>query len=729
MAQPVPLRIDNDGTFAFSSAAFVQPAGWPGVLGAQRAHEHLGPGVEFERWHIATATGPLTLSLTRIDLHNPYVTLAVATRFDQIIGPGEVLSTMADRRAAEVGINADYFDIAGTGMPTNLVLAGGVVQHAPNGRATLLVGAANRITLGPIDWHAQIATAQGASISIDTVNDWSPDTQLMLFTQRFGLAGAANADAEVVLAPSGAGGYRVTKVGGSQPTFLPLSPEELGIAARGVQAATLLQTFHEGDAVTIHEAWDPPLPDLREGVGGGPIVLRGGMPFEDPNAPSPEERDVRYPVTGAGISADGATLLLVTVDGRAPSRSVGITRPMLGTLFAALGASDAMAFDSGGSTEMVIRRPGDREVSVANMPSDGRERSIADGLFVINSAPPGPPTRIIVRAPARAVLAGSHLTLSAQAVDANDQPVETPDRVTFAVSPLNIAAIAANGLLRAVKPGSAAIAAQSAGARGEIRLAVVGKVARLAVAPLERAYPSGVQFQLTVRAATADGEEIAIDPSAIAWSAIGDAGTIRADGTFRTAATPSRSTVIARAGGARAEATLLVGAHHVILQAAMQPGETAGRWHLISVPSDLAAALDSTNAPDGAAALHLSYDFESASVPGTRAAGAAGEITLPGEPLAIAVEVYGDGSGTWLRAGYRNGDGVNDTLTLARRVEWKGWRSLFASIPVQARWPITLTKLYVVAPRSEKSAGDIWLRNLGLWYPGPPGMTAFAPRR
>src|SRR5262249_46929944 len=154
----------------------------------------------------------------------------------------------------------------------------------------------------------------------------------------------------------------------------------------------------------------------QEGVGGGPLLLRAGQPYEDPDAPSPQERDVRYPVTGAGISADGATLWLVAIDGRAPKRSVGITRPMFGSLLAALGASDAMAFDSGGSTEMVIRRLGDTNVTVANVPSDGRERSIADGFLVLNAATPGPPDRLIVRAPAPNVLAGSHLAISAESI-------------------------------------------------------------------------------------------------------------------------------------------------------------------------------------------------------------------------------------------------------------------------------------------------------------------------
>jgi hypothetical protein len=718
----------DDGALTFAPSAFVQPSGWPAVLGAQRAVEHLGPGVEFERWRLATASGPLTLSIVRADLTNPAVALMAASRNDQILGPGEELSTMADRHRAEAGINADYYDISGNGMPTNLVLENGAVQHAPNGRAAFVLGQDRRVIMGPVAWHARLEVAGGAGVTIGAVNDWSGPTQLMLFTQRFGLPGPANADAELVLspAPGGGGTYQVTQAASDQITFLPLRPDEIGVAARGQAATELMQTFHQGDAVTLTQAWDPAIPDPREGVGGGPLLLRGGATYEDPDSPSPEERDVRYPLTGAGTSADGATLWLVTIDGRDPGRSVGVTRPMLGSLMAALGASDAMAFDSGGSTEMVVRRLGDTHVTVANVPSDGRERSIADGLLVVNAATPGPPDRIVVRPAARAVLVGSHLSIAAESIDANDQPVPELAAVRFTATPSDLASIDAGGNLTALRPGTVSIAADANGAKGEVRVSIVARVKRLSIGRLARAYPLNVAVPLSIVATTATGASVAIDPGAVRWSATGTGGEVDPHGTFVTAAKPSRSTVIARAGGMRAEAPLYVGIHELSLQHVMSPGDGVSLWHLERVPKDLAASLDSSAAHDGAPALHLSYDFGGPS--GTRAAIAQSEIRLPGEPLVLSVDVYGDRSGAWLRAGYRNGDGINDSLTLARHIDWEGWRTVRVNVPVQARWPIVWTKLYVVAPPSEKGAGDLWLRNLAAWYPGPASASSLATR-
>jgi hypothetical protein len=107
-------------------------------------------------------------------------------------------------------------------------------------------------------------------------------------------------------------------------------------------------------------------------VGGGPRLLARGRltAVRDPSA------TLRAPRTLAGLRANG-DLLLVTVDGRAPSFSMGVTLPQAARLMRRLGARDALNLDGGGSTTMTV---GDR---VVNRPSDGRARAVSDGLLVV----------------------------------------------------------------------------------------------------------------------------------------------------------------------------------------------------------------------------------------------------------------------------------------------------------------------------------------------------------
>ena len=49
------------------------------------------------------------------------------------------------------------------------------------------------------------------------------------------------------------------------------------------------------------------------------------------------------------------------------------------------GAYNVMLFDSGGSSEMVARLQGRDTVSIINWPSGGRERPVANGLFIYST--------------------------------------------------------------------------------------------------------------------------------------------------------------------------------------------------------------------------------------------------------------------------------------------------------------------------------------------------------
>ena len=69
--------------------------------------------------------------------------------------------------------------------------------------------------------------------------------------------------------------------------------------------------------------------------------------------------------------------LMITVDGREPGVSVGMTLQELAEYLLNLGAVDAMNLDGGGSTTMVL------DGKVVNKPSDPTgERKIGDAIVV-----------------------------------------------------------------------------------------------------------------------------------------------------------------------------------------------------------------------------------------------------------------------------------------------------------------------------------------------------------
>jgi hypothetical protein len=128
--------------------------------------------------------------------------------------------------------------------------------------------------------------------------------------------------------------------------------------------------------VTMKPHWDlsGPEPWWREVVSGHPTLLVGRAPVDNNRG---SFCTVRHPRTAVGLTADRRTLIVVTVDGRAPGRD-GMTCDEMSALFFDLGADDATNLDGGGSTTMWLEGAG-----VVNYPSDATgERTVANHLGV-----------------------------------------------------------------------------------------------------------------------------------------------------------------------------------------------------------------------------------------------------------------------------------------------------------------------------------------------------------
>jgi hypothetical protein len=121
-------------------------------------------------------------------------------------------------------------------------------------------------------------------------------------------------------------------------------------------------------------------------VNGGPLLVRDGRPFVDaytegfvqPDRPSFYYAFAvsRNPRTMAGVTGDG-DLLLVTVDGRAPGYSVGASFAEEAVAMRALGATEALNLDGGGSTTMVANQ------ELLGRPSDATgERPVGDAIVI-----------------------------------------------------------------------------------------------------------------------------------------------------------------------------------------------------------------------------------------------------------------------------------------------------------------------------------------------------------
>lgn len=664
------------------------PDPFPPVLAQATAREFVAPGVSRAEIRLRTAAGPLCVHVVAVDTSEPTVRLGVVLAHDRLVSSGETVSSMAARTGAVAGVNADYFDIGNTNQPLNIVVQGGQLVRSPSNRAALFVGTDKRVYFATATFHGNVRYG-GADVPLTGVNVWPPQGGASLMTPAYGAVVSQPSIISIGIVPSTPGRYRATDLIASG------GPALSAALAFGPAAAAVAPPPPAGATLEVAMTLDPELGRIAEAAGGGPLLVANSTPVSDPNAPAPEERDIRFPVSGAGLAADG-TLLLVAADGRLPAESIGLTRPEFGALMLGLGAVDAMAFDSGGSATLVSRVLGDEGASLLNVPSDGRERPVADGVFIYSDAPAGGQPQLFARPAQSLALGGATIELRGAVVDAAGHRLREVLLPALVADPL---------------PGEHAVTLRDGPLVATVRYETVDRIAKLSIEPSRPNPNPGESIPLRVHAYDALGNAVALD--AVQWSAA--RGAVTGSGpaaVYRAGNTDG--VVAASAGGLRADADVRVGRHE---QALPFFGVDASRaWQFATAPKGGAGALSFEAAGSGAGdVLDLPYDLNA-----ERAAYAVGDFVLPGEPFAFDLEAFGDESGVGLRAAFVNRLGERRSLTLAKSVDWAGWRRLVVPLPPDLNPPVHLASLYVVrlgqAPR--RTNGVIRMRNPAVTLAG-----------
>ncbi|MEA3244740.1 MAG: DUF1343 domain-containing protein [Gemmatimonadota bacterium] len=364
------------------------------------ARHAVAPGVTWT--HVEDPAGPWTADVAAINLRACGCELRHVRAMDSLVAR-EKVSAMAARQPARVlaAINGDFFNVRTGENENNQVIAGewwkgmrgsdSPYDAFANVRTHFAVDARGRPMM---DRFVLDGTAiHGADVIPVLAVNFLPRSggeTSVLFTDRMGATprDSARALAEsplrfvarrgdtAVYVQDGA----VRRRGGNA---IPAGTAVL--SAYGPRANTVAK-FAPGDTVRIvlraaSRAGEGPDVSPRLLIGGWPRILRDGRNVAARAAWSEgtlsSNAEVRHPRSAVGFSRDSATLYLVSVDGR-QAASAGMTLVELADFVKKLGAWDAMNFDGGGSTTLVV------DGKVVNSPSDpAGERPVGDALVVV----------------------------------------------------------------------------------------------------------------------------------------------------------------------------------------------------------------------------------------------------------------------------------------------------------------------------------------------------------
>jgi hypothetical protein len=353
------------------------------------------PGTEYRDFTTTVAAGQVRGHVVRVDLRTR--TLAVVLLRSPVVSATATVPDLAGRVGAVAGVNGDFFDEGGSGAPVGVELVGGVPvtsavvpgrRPAPPGPpgsdpdTVLGIDASGAARIDTVRFAGGVTTA-GAPLTLTGLNTYAvPVGGIAVFTPDWGAAPRARtvcgSDTDP-RAPCSADALEVQVRDGRVTTTGPVGTRPVpagALALVGREAgADALRALRVGDRAVPHwELRATGTPPLRTALGALPLV-RGGAPW-----PGLQDTE-RAPRSAVGLSADGRTLAMIAVDGRAQA-SVGLTLAQLGRLVVQLGYPQAVALDGGGSTQLV-RRPAGGALAVVNVPSDVPLRRVRDGVAVV----------------------------------------------------------------------------------------------------------------------------------------------------------------------------------------------------------------------------------------------------------------------------------------------------------------------------------------------------------
>ncbi|MGM0414793.1 MAG: phosphodiester glycosidase family protein, partial [Bacillota bacterium] len=334
-------------------------------------------GLKYKEIKEETLMGNRKITILELDLNRSQFKVKPVLANGTISGLDDLVEIGKNNQAL-AGINGGFFEYSG--KPLGVFMKDGEIVTGKVRdlvRTTLLIDEYGNIDIGIYDWHANVKIPDGRDILISRVNQRPESNQAVLINKFYGeTAPQLQEDAvEIIVDEEG----NIAGVNRSHNLAPSTVPEEGYIIQATGEKSYILGGLKRGDQLIFSNRFfpEPELAgDIVHALGAGPQLIEDASVKITSYREGFQEDVVsgNSPRSAAGITADNK-LLLVTVDGRQPDRSIGISLEELADFMLDLGAVKAMNLDGGASTRMMVRG------FTMNIPSS--ERNIGNALLIL----------------------------------------------------------------------------------------------------------------------------------------------------------------------------------------------------------------------------------------------------------------------------------------------------------------------------------------------------------
>ncbi len=328
-------------------------------------------------------SGWIKADVIRIDLTNEDLEIKVMTSSSGTSRLSTV-KTMAEEHNTKVAVNADFFNLqSGETNMLGMVYQDGELISTPStdNFVSFVVTGENEVLFDYFTFTGTLyaentSLTEEASCELYQINKVPVTTGgITMITSAWGeTVTVPQYTYAMICEPYGENEYIMTSSSwGGEAVAIP---EDGAVFIANYSVNGFLNfNFAEGDTIRVEATVSPDVDAIKEASGGNTLIVRDGEVCEfTSNITGKAQR------TAMGLSPSGKTLVLVTVDGREED-CAGFTQTDLARFMIALGCSEAINLDGGGSTTLVAPDRYSGAQTVQNSVSSLRKVSTAVGVI------------------------------------------------------------------------------------------------------------------------------------------------------------------------------------------------------------------------------------------------------------------------------------------------------------------------------------------------------------
>ncbi len=706
----------NTGVFAAS----------PQVINQTVEKQNITSGVVLEKYNRFTTSGWIQTNVLRVDLSNENV------KVDSLINKNSVskittVRNLAKDSGAVAAINACFFEPS-TQAAYGPVMANGEFAMASTGNntnhtATLSIDELNNVLYEYWNTAVQLVTPTGELKKIAAYNNYNNYYNYGMYvvdskwgSKTPGVSKTYPDWLEMIVEDGVVKEFSQNKPGVAIPQ------NGFVVMATNGDIQYLTSHFKVGDPVSFDFTLNVDTSKMQMALTGGTLLVKDGQVVT--KFTHSAAGDSRQPRTAVGTSADGKTLIIVTVDGRKNSSvSIGMTQAELADYMKEIGSANAVNFDGGGSTTMIARTAGTTGLATVNVPSDGFERGVSASLGVFAIGPKGPVDSLLVTAYEDYDFVNSPRAFTARGLDRYLNPVNINlNDIEWSVS--GVEGTFKDNTLYPTTAGEAIVTAKIGDkVVGTCPITVLSAPVKLELNYDRLNTKAGASTTLAITGWDKDGFSASIHPSVVKWGVLGNAGTVNSN--VFTAGKSGTGYVSASFGGASVYCPVSISQPG--LKKVIEDFNTSSMAVELSSKSVTGKYEKATNVYKSSPySGKLTYDFTK-DVNNSRTA----YINLPNGGSAL--DSGATNLGLWVYSSDKkpvsvvamvyDAKGGLHYKTLASKVDWTGWKYLEVSLS-DVKSPSKVTKLYINQSTKQKTSGTLYFDNLTMTYSGYPDVAA-----